>query len=348
MAITLPDARQLPDDILEALRLRAPRGRELGFTEADIAGLLGVSRETVSRWYSAYLQGGLDALPHQRTGRPTGSGRTLSEAQAQAIQALLDSRCPQDVAIPAPLWNRRAVQQLIKQEVGIDMPVRTVGAYLRRWGYTAKRPRRHSRDQDPDGVRRWLAETYPAIAARAEQEGPEIHWCDECGVGAAEHPGYGYARQGRRATLEVPDSHLRVNVISTVTNAGAVRFMTYLEPLTGALFILFLRRLVAGARRKVFVIVDQLRAHWSAEVREWVLAHRDQIELFELPTYSPELNADEYLNNDLKGRVNAEGLSQSKGELRSRIQSVLHRLAQLPDHVVKYFQHLCVRYAAIQ
>ena len=348
MAITLPDARQLPDDILEALRLRAVHGRELGFTEADIADLLGVSRETVSRWYSAYLQGGLDALPHQRTGRPTGSGRTLSDAQAQSIQALLDNHSPEDVAIPAPLWNRRAVQQLIKQELGIDMPIRTVGAYLRRWGYAAKRPRRHSRDQDPDEVQRWLAETYPAIAARAAAEGAEIHWCDECGVAADEHPGYGYARQGQRATLEVPDSHIRVNVISTVTNAGAVRFMTYLESLTGALFILFLSRLVAGARRKVFVIVDQLRAHWSEEVRAWVSAHPEEIELFELPTYSPELNADEYLNNDLKGRVSAEGLPGSKGELRSRIQSVLHRLAQLPDHVMKYFQHPCVRYAANQ
>ncbi len=270
MPITLPDARQLPDDILEALRIRALRGRELGFTEADLADLLGVSRETVSRWYSAYLQGGLDAIPHQRTGRPTGSGRTLSDAQAQSLQDLIDSHSPADVGVPAPLWNRRAVQQLIKQTLGIDMPIRTVGAYLRRWGYTAKKPRRHSRDQDPDEVRRWLAETYPAIAARAAKEGAEIHWCDECGVAADEHPGYGYARQGQRATVEVPDSHIRVNVISTVTNAGAVRFMTYLGSMTGALFILFLSRLVAGARRKVFLIVDQLRAHWSAEVWEWV------------------------------------------------------------------------------
>ena len=70
MAITLPDARHLSDDVLEALRLRALNGRELGFTEADLANLLGVSRETVCRWWSAYTTHGLDALPHCRTSGP--------------------------------------------------------------------------------------------------------------------------------------------------------------------------------------------------------------------------------------------------------------------------------------
>src|SRR3954452_16792487 len=81
MALTLPDARQLSDDVLEALRLRAIRGCELGFTEADVAALLGVSRETVSRWWSAYARHGPDALPGDRTVRPVGTGRTLSDEQ---------------------------------------------------------------------------------------------------------------------------------------------------------------------------------------------------------------------------------------------------------------------------
>lgn len=49
MPIPLPDARQMSDEVLEALRCRALRGCELGFSEADVAELLGVSRETVSQ-----------------------------------------------------------------------------------------------------------------------------------------------------------------------------------------------------------------------------------------------------------------------------------------------------------
>src|SRR3954451_6718557 len=86
MAIPLPDARELSDEVLEALRLRALRGCELGFTEADVADLLGVCRETVCRWWSAFAYGGLDALPHERSGRPLGSGRLLTDSQASRIQ----------------------------------------------------------------------------------------------------------------------------------------------------------------------------------------------------------------------------------------------------------------------
>src|SRR3954451_1911610 len=155
MAISLPDARLLSDDILQALRLRALRGCELGFTEADGANLLGVSRETGSRWWSAYSSQGLDALPQERSGRPLGSGRLLSDQQPSRIQGLLDSHSPEDLGIPAPLWNRRAVRDLIRKEFGIDLAVRTVGEYLKRWGYTAKKPGRRARNQDPEEVRQW-------------------------------------------------------------------------------------------------------------------------------------------------------------------------------------------------
>src|SRR5439155_12168606 len=227
VAISLPDARLLSDDVLQALRLRALRGCELGFTEADVADLLGVSRETVSRWWSAYSSRGLDALPQERSGRPLGSGRLLSGEHAGHIQRLLDNHRPEDLGIPAPLWNRRAVRDLIRKGFAIDLAVRTVGAYLNRWGYTAKRPRRRARKQDPEEIRQWLEETYPAIEKRAAEEAAEIYWCDETGAAADEHPGYGYAREGQTAEVEVPDPHLRMNQISAISNRGEVRFMTY-------------------------------------------------------------------------------------------------------------------------
>jgi transposase len=347
MAISLPDARLLSDEVLEALRLRAVHGCALGYTEAEIAELLGVARETVCRWCGAYDTGGREALPHDRTGRPPGSGRLLSDAQATHVQELLDRHAPEELGIAAPLWSRRAVQALIRKEYGLTLAVRTVGAYLQRWGYTAKRPRRHSKDQDPDEVREWLEETYPAIEQLAAEIGATIHWCDETGVAADEHPGVGYARKGQAATLVVPDRHVRVNQISTITNTGEVHFMTYTDTMTAACFITFLERLLRSTAGKLIVIVDWLRAHEAQAVEAW-LAGQDRLYLFFLPRYAPELNADEYLNQDLKQRVNAEGLPESKPALRSRIQAVMQRLLHLPEHVRNYFQHPCVQYAGPQ
>src|SRR4051812_46853142 len=346
MAVPLPDARQLSDEVLQALRLRALRGCELGYTESQVADLLGVARETVCRWWSAYAEQGLGALPHERTGRPVGSGRTLTDEQASRLQQLLDRKAPEELGIASPLWTRRAVRDLIRRECGIVMPVRTVGEYLKRWGYTAKRPRRRAKRQDPEEVREWLEETYPGLARRAGEEGAEIHWCDETGVAADQHPRCGYARKGEPAAMGVPDSHLRVNVISTVSNTGAVHFMTYTGMLNAALFIAFLEGLLGETARKVYLIADCLSAHDCAAVEAWALPRLDRIEVYLLPRWAPELNPDEYLNNDLKGNVHAAGLPNSKAELGERIQAFLHKLARLPGRVMGYFQHPCVQYAA--
>ncbi len=346
MSIELPDARQLSDEALQVLRLRALRGIELGYTEVELADLLGICHETISRWWSAYTGDGLAALPGQRTGRPLGSGRVLSDAQAQRIQQCLDNFTPQALGIAHALWTRRAVRELIQQECGITLAERTVGAYLRRWGYTSKKPSRRGRKQDPDEVEQWLLETYPAIEVKAFQEDAEILWTDEVGVAADHHPGTGYARRGEPALLDVPSPHIRVNQISAISNEGSVQFMTYKGMLTAVVFLQFLQRLVAGAQRKILLIADRLQAHKTPEVMAWLAEHKGQIEVFYLPAYSPELNPVEYLNGDMKETVNETGLPDNRGALQARIQTFMNKLATMPAHVISYFLSPWTQYAA--
>jgi transposase len=346
MAITLPDARQLSDEVLEALRLRALRACELGFSESDVAAMLGVARETVSRWWSAYEAQGLDGLPGNRTGRPLGSGRTLTDEQGKHIQQLIDENSPAKLGIAAPLWSRAAVRELIHEEYGIWVPVRTVGEYLERWGYSAKKPCRHANDQDPEEVREWLEETYPAIERQAEGEDAVILWTDESGVDADHHSGTGYAPKGQRATMEVPHSHIRRSVISAVGNCGELHFMTYSGTLNAAMFIVFLEGLLGETTRKIYLITDRLSAHDCDEVWDWVEEHSDRIDMFLLPRRAPESNPVEYLNNDLKGNVHRDGLPNDKDELADQIHAFLLKLLELPGHVMSYFRHPCVQYAA--
>jgi transposase len=113
--------------------------------------------------------------------------------------------------------------------------------------------------------------------------------------------------------------------------------LTYQGNMHGALFLVFLRQLLRGATWKIYLIVDRLKAHDTKEVQRWLAEHKDKIELVLLPTYSPELNADEYLNNDMRGNVKAVGLPHNKKELRSLIQTFMRKLLHLPDHVMSYF-----------
>lgn len=346
MPIQLPDGRLLSDEVLEALRLRALRGRELGYAESDLADLLGVTRETVCRWWSAYRTGGTEALPGERPGRPLGSGRALTDGQAHYIQALLDHHQPKDLGIATPLWTRRAVAELIHKELGVVVAVRTAGLYLRRWGYTPQRPARKARKQDPEEVRRWLEEDYPAVVEQAAAEGAEVFWCDEEGVGIDDHRGRGYSRPGRTPVREVAGSHARVNVISAISNGGEAHFLTFLGALDTVVFLMFLGQLLQATGKKVFLILDNLKVHDSAAVKAWVAERADRIELIPLPKYAPECNVVEYLNNDVKAEVNAGGLPEDAEGLQSNVNEFLHKLASWPDRILSYFCHPAVQYAA--
>ena len=346
MAIELPDGRSESNEVLEALRRRAVHARELGYSVVAIAAILGVREETVSRWCVKYQQGGEEALPGNRTGRPVGSGRLLGQQQDEAIQQLIDTKTPQELGIASALWTRQAVQDLIKQQTGQRLPIRTVGEYLNRWGYTPQRPVRKAYKQDPEKVAQWLEKTYPEIEKRAAEEDAEIHWGDETGVRSTCQHSRGYAHPQDTPELTVPGSRFSVNMISTITNQGKVRWMIYTGKMNAALFLVFLSRLIAGASKKVFLIVDNLSVHDANAVEEWLAERKGKIEVFYLPKYAPERNPDEYLNCDVKGNINTDGLPKDREELKGKLHRFMQKLSKLPGRVASYFKHKFIQYAA--
>jgi transposase len=313
----------------------------------DIAAILGVREETVSRWWSRYERGGEEALPGDRTGRPIGSGRLLDREQEQRIEEAIETKTPQELEIPSALWTRQAVQELIKRPIGIRLPIRTVGEYLQRWGFTPQKPVRKAYKQDPEAVAEWLEKTYPEIERRVKKEDGEIHWGDETGVRSNCQHSRGYARPGETPALTVPGGRFSVNMISTVTNQGKVRWMIYTGKMNAALFIAFLTRLIAGATKKVFLIVDNLSVHEATVVNEWLADKKERIEVFSLPKYAPERNPDEYLNCDVKANINTDGIPKDREELTGKLRRFMQKLAKLPARVASYFEHKCIAYAAV-
>ena len=100
----------------------------------------------------------------------------LSAEQEQQIQKAIIDKRPERLKMDFCLWSLAVVMQLIEQEYGIKLPVRTVGKYLSRWGFTPQKPVKKAYEQRPGAVQAWLNEQYPAIAAKAKAEGGEIHW----------------------------------------------------------------------------------------------------------------------------------------------------------------------------
>lgn len=293
-----PDARLLNPTTQDYLRQQAIRLRSQGKRIGEIASYLGVHRTTVSGWWRQYQQEGETALVQQRRGAKLGEGRTLSPAEETMVQQLMRQHFPDELNIDSALWTRSAVQTLIACECGVEMPIRTVGEYLKRWRYTPQKPLKRAYEQDPKAVKAWLEE-YAAIAQRAQQEDAEIAWGDESGLRSDAQVGRGYALVGHTPEIQPNTQRVRINYLASISNQGKVRFMLYTQKLTSQVFILFLERLIAKRERKLLWIVDRHPVHRSAVVQQWLHEHPDKIELHFLPPYSPQLNPAEYLNCDV-------------------------------------------------
>jgi transposase len=340
------DARTLSPAALEQLRKQAVRLKKQGKGVTEIGRILGVRRQTVSTWWKRYQAEGASALKLARRGIKKGTNRTLSAAQEAQLQRVIVDKTPDQLKLTFALWTRQAVQELIRQKFDIAMPIRTVGEYLKRWGYTPQKPLKRAYEQRPADVQRWLDEEYPAIARRAKVEGAEIHWGDETGLRSDAQHGRSYAPRGQTPAIKLSAKRVSTNMISTVTNQGKVRFMLYRQGMNAQVLIKFLTRLIAESERKVFLILDNLRVHHAKLVRQWLEEHKEEIEIFYLPAYSPELNPDEYLNCDLKAGVHSRPPVRSEKQLQKAVISHMRNLQKLPGRIAKYFKHPKIAYAA--
>jgi len=340
-----PDARTLTPRAQEDLRRRVMAAVRGGMGKTEAARIFGVTRQSIHNWVNAMEDGGMSAL-RARTRGPKPGTRMLKPIQAATIVRTITASCPDQLRLPFALWTRDAVIELARRRFGVSLSRSTVGRYLRGWGLTPQKPMRRAYERDPVAVRKWLDEQYPAIARRAKREKAEIHWGDEMGLRSDHQTGRSYARRGVTPVIPGTGQRFGCNMISTVTNRGSLAFMVFTERFTARVCLRFLTRLVRHARRKVFLILDGHPVHKAAMVRRWVRAHADRIELFLLPSYSPDLNPDEFLNHDVKSNALGRRRPADRREMIRGVRAYLRSTQRQPDIVKRYFHADSVRYAA--
>jgi len=339
------DARHLDASAQEDLRRRVAHAIcEDGMSQAEAVRTFHVGRTSVHNWKTAYEAGGEQALKGKRLGRPPRSKLAGHEA-ATAVNLIRD-RTPDQLKLPCFLWTRQAVVDLLADRFDLHVSVWTAGRYLKRWGFTPQKPLRRAYERDPEAIQRWLDEDYPKIEAQRKQENAEIHWGDEMGLRSDHQTGTSYGKRGQTPVIEGTGQRFGCNMISTITNQGTLRFMVFTQRFTAAVMLDFLKRLVRGASQKILLILDGHPVHKAGKVKRWVEARTDQIQLFYLPGYAPELNPDELLNQDVKSNALGRRRPEDQDDLMAETRSYLHRLQRQPETVRNYFQQQDVRYAA--
>jgi hypothetical protein len=214
-------------------------------------------------------------------------------------------------------------------------------------GIHPAKPIKRAYEQNPEAVQAWLEGEYPGIEQRARQEGTEIHWGDETALVNTDVRGRSFAPAGKTpVAMTVGDTREKLSMIATVTNQGKTRWMIIDDAFDAEKLIEFLAALIKDAEKKVFLILDNLRVHHSKIVKAWLAERKDQIELFYLPSYCPQLNPEERLNADLKQEMGKRVPVRTKAKLRDATSAHMMMLEQNPERVMSYFQDQRVKYAA--
>lgn len=339
------DTRCLSPAALDALRPRVIKAISGGMTQSEAGRVFGVSRQSINTWRKRFHERGRAGLRSRRRGRPRRS--RLSPTQAAVTVRLITKGCPDQLRLPFALWTREAVRMFLRRRFGVQVSIWTVGRYLQDWGLTPQKPVRRAYEQNPEAVTRWLEHDYPVIRRTAKRDQAEIQWGGEMGMRSDHQAGRTWGRRGETPVVPGTGKRFRCSMISTITNRGHLKFMVFRERFTAKVFLRFLRRLIRQTKRKVYLIIDGHPVHRAWRVKAYLRDHQRDLRVFFLPAYSPELNPDELLNNDVKanaiGRSRPHDLAEMEGNARSYLRSTQRQ----PQVIRNYFAGEHVQYAAM-
>lgn len=338
------DGRKLDRKTLEEIRIRAVKRVEAGESPEVVINALGFSRARIYEWVAKYREGGIDALRARKApGRPA----KLSGSQLRNICRIVMDKNPLQLKFPFALWTCAMVRQLICDKFGVHLSEVSVGRLLKKLGLTPQRPIWRAYQQDKRLVVAWMATEYPKIQAMAKAAGAAIYFGDESCVRSDYHSGTTWAPQGHTPVVPATGARFKINMLSAVSAAGALRFMVTEKNVTSSVFIDFLKRLLHDSQQPVYLIVDQHPVHKSKLVQEFVASTGGRLRIFHLPPYSPELNPDEQVWNHVKhhgiGRMLTKGLS----ELTKRVMERLEFLQKTPEIVRNFFRNPATCYCSM-
>ncbi|MDT3670923.1 MAG: IS630 family transposase [Aromatoleum sp.] len=337
------DGRSLSHATLEEMRIRAVQRVEAGESPEVVIKALGFSRARIYEWLALYREGGLDAL---RAKPVPGAAPKLDGKALDWLYRTITLSNPQQFKFEFALWTRAMVRELIRKQFKVALSEVSVGRLLRKLGLSPQRPLMRAYQRDPELVADWIKNEFPRIRAEAKAAGAEIFFGDEAAVRSDYHSGTTWAPVGATPVIKTTGARFKVNLISAISPKGQLRFMCNKGNVTADVFIEFLKRLVQGSTKPIFLIVDGHPVHRSAKVRKFVEGLEGKLRLFRLPAYSPDLNPDEHVWAHLKGHKMGRSIINGPDQMKKLAIRFLRSLQKMPDLVRAFFRHPSTRYAA--
>ena len=341
----MEDARKIPDEAMDYIRKLAVRAiDDKDFSPESIAEIFGISRTAIYAWLRRFEQGGYSELD---TKKAPGGPCEITQEIEQWLKETILNYSPEDFGYDRALWTRDILAEIINEEFELDVVGSTVGKHLKKIGLSYQKPWFRSKEQDAEKVTRFLNDTFPRIQRLASRISADIGFEDEAGVGLQDHAGKTWGEVGQTPEVPVTGKRGGYNLLSMITAKGELRFSIKDKKIDSERYIEFLKALIRDRDRPLILIADRASFHLSKKVRGFVRAHRAKLRVYFLPPYSPELNPDEQVWNDIKDKNLGREVIKGKPELRKKVYSLLRSLQHQVDKLKSFFQLPGTKYAAI-
>jgi transposase len=347
----LVNVKRLPKNKREELRSQAFAEYKVGTTAYATAKKLRVNVSCVYHWFDRFGKEGESVIEERPRGPSEMQGCRLEKEEMDELLGAVTRSTPDQLMFDFALWSSRAVVAYVKKHFKKDICRRTARRYLQRLGFTFQSPVRRAREQNPAAVAQWLETSYPQIKAEAKANGATILWGDETTVQVGGIRPRGYSPRGVSPVLRTTANRsIKCNMISAVGNRGDLVFMTFRDAMNVDTFKAFVTKLIAEFECPLTLIVDNLRVHHAKCLDDWFAERRknDGVRIEYLPSYSPELNPDEYLNRDLKAGLAEKALTKDLDGVNAAVVEHLTKQKNDPAAVRRLFGKPEVRYAAAE
>jgi transposase len=302
-----------------------------GQSFAEVGVVLRVHEKTVATWVRGFCAYGIKGAPrHKPTGRPP----RLTPTQKATLATVMEAG-PLQAGFSSACWRSPMIQQLIYDRFGVFYNVFYLAQWLKNLGFSYQKAAFVSDHLDAGQRHTWRTTTWPQILRWAKERPALLLFGDEASFPQWGTLTYTWARRGQQPHVKTSGKRKGDKVFGVIEYFTG-RFVSQGQEgrLNSAAYIAFLTRVLEQTTHPILLIQDGAKYHTSAETKAFFTQQRARLEVFQLPSYSPDYHPIEKLWKKVKKEGTHLQYFPSFEALTEKVEHALLKFANTPEEIL--------------